>query len=553
MERPTLFSACAVVAAFVCAPASATSAAVPAAPVASVALTGPQLGAPAPAFHLTTIDGKSVTLDAFHGKTLVVNVWATWCPPCRQEMPDLIAAAPGLAKNDVAMLGVDTTEEAPIVRAYASAKNVSYPQAIDADKAFSNAYDVQYFPTTYVIDPNGILRARYIDGLSQAQLHALVDAAQAGKNAEIVSPLQAKIDETLTDPAIAFGGDANAKIASAKQADAAILAAEKLLDDSDSSKGNATDLLRTRAEEAALRDRAIAALADVKTSDADQTLLPGLRGDAARDRENWTEALAAYRAVLAADPKNEDALSGVALSASRLDQRDVVVDAQAQLATLEPADVETLVGLALAQSKDGKVPDAYATFAKAIAIAKAAVDAAPANAHAIRMLAYTHLYAGRTYATTGDAVHARTEFLEMLAWSQKLPPNDSRHDMYLEEGQEAVVALGLTGRSNGASISLAPWTGSDLPGSIPNTIKYRLVVAGLAGRTVALTTSGVPKGWVASFCTDKMCAPFKTSVALPTSGVKIVEFQLIPPQGHAVAPKVRVTGSDGSHRSSATT
>jgi len=197
----------------------------PASADAPAALTGPQIGQPAPAFHLRTIDGKDVSLDAYRGKTLVVNVWATWCPPCRLEMPDLIATAPKLAKAGVAVLGVDTTEEAPIVRAYVSAKGVPYPQAIDAGKTFSNAYDVQYFPTTYVIDPQGVLRARYIDVIAPAQLNALVAAANRGENGSIVSPLQAKVDATLGDSTIVFDGESAAREANAKKAEAAIAAA----------------------------------------------------------------------------------------------------------------------------------------------------------------------------------------------------------------------------------------------------------------------------------------------------------------------------------------
>jgi len=522
-------------------------------PAAPAALTGPQVGQPAPAFDLTTIDGKHVSLDTYRGKTLVLNVWATWCPPCRQEMPDLIRSAPKLAKEGVALLGVDTTEEAPIVRAYASAKGVPYPQAIAADKAFATAYDIQYFPTTFVIDPQGVVRARYVDVLGTAQLAALVAAAQAGRNAEIVSPLQAKIDATIADPSIVFDGDPSAVLANAKKAADAIDAAEKLLDESDSAKGNSTDLLRTHAEEAVLRDRAIAALAQAGPAVGDKVLLPRLRGDAARDRELWDDAIAEYRSVLAVDPKNEDALSGIAAAAYNLDRRDLEVETDMQLAALEPADVGTLVSLARAQDKAGKTADAYATFDRAIAAGKADVEAHPGKALPIRMLAWAHLYAGRAYAADGDAARARAEFEQMLAWTQKLPAGDARHDMYLEEGQEALVALGLTDRSGAASVSLAPWTGSDLPGSIPNTIKYRLAVAGAAGKTVALTTSGVPKGWVASFCSDKVCAPFKTTVSIPESGVKIVEFQLVPPEGRAPAPKVRVTGNDGHHLSSATT
>ena len=68
----------------------------------ALALTGPQLGSPAPDFHLRTVDGKPVALADFRGKTLVINEWATWCPPCREETPDLIASAKKLgASGDV--------------------------------------------------------------------------------------------------------------------------------------------------------------------------------------------------------------------------------------------------------------------------------------------------------------------------------------------------------------------------------------------------------------------------------------------------------------------
>ncbi len=522
-------------------------------PLRAPALTGPQVGDAAPPFVLKTIDGITVRNATYRGRTLVLNVWATWCPPCRLETPDLIASATKLQKEGVAFLGVDTTEDASLVRAFVTARNVPYAQALDADKSFSKAYDVAYFPTTYVIDPHGVLRARYIDVLGTAQLAALVQAAKGGRNGEVASPLQSKIDATLADPAIVFTGDTASVEANAKRALAAIGTAESLLDESDAAKGNPTDLLRTRVLEATLRERAIAALIDVGTSVADTTLLPRLRGDAARDRERWSDALDAYRAVLAIEPKNVPALAGVAFAAGRLDQFDDALAADTALAAIDPTDVGALVDLARAQAKAGRSDDAYATFARAHATALAQIAANPGKAGPLRMAAYAHLYAGRVYAKNGDVVRARAEFERSLAVAVKLPSGDSRHDMYLEENQEAIVALGLTDPKNGATVSLAPWTGPELPGSIPNTAKFRLVVAGTVGRSVALRSSNVPRGWVASFCTDRVCAPFKTTVSLPPSGVKIIEFQLVAPDSKSSVPKVRVTGRDGEHESAATT
>ena len=533
------------------------------------ALTGPQVGAPAPAFALTTIEGKQVSLASFAGRVLVVNVWATWCPPCRLETPDLKAAEAKLRGRGVAFLGVDTTEDAPIVRAFASARGLPYAQAIDREKTFEKAYDVAYFPTTYVIDARGILRARYIDVLDVAHLDRLVADAKAERNGVIASPLQTKIDAILEDArlAIAPGDDAATVRAKARAGDAAIASAESLLDESDAARGNSTDLLRTRALEAALRDRALAALgalaaptpgaspdgAAVTAAKAEQLFEERLRGDAARDRERWSDALDAYGAALTADVNDTASLEGLALAASRLERYDDAIDAQRRLAEIQPHDVGVLVELARTQAKAGKSLDADATFARAFAVAQANIDAKLGDAKAIRMAAYAHLYAGRTFAKAGDATRAHAEFDRMLALSARLPKNDVRHDMYLEEGQEAIVALGLVMPASGASVSLAPWTGAELPGSIPGTRKYRLVVAGAAARNVRLTTADVPKGWVATFCTNLVCAPFRTSIVIPSSGVKVVEFQLVPPRDGVPTPRVRVTSRDGAHESSATT
>ena len=515
---------------------------------------GPAVGAPAPAFALTTLDGKRVDLETYRGKTLVVNAWATWCPPCRLETPDLVAASAKLGKaGDVAFLGVDTTEDAPIVRTYVAARGLTYPQALDPGGAFAKAYDVQAFPTTFVIDPSGVVRARYIDVVAGPQLSAFVAAARAGKNATIASPLQEKIDAALAPEKFDFAGDAPAVEAAAKKALGAIAAAEKLLDESDAKNGNATDFVRTRGAEAALRGRAIAALVGVGTGVSDKTLLPHLRGDDLRDREQWADAADAYAASLAADPNDASVLTGLALASQRLGNEAAAADAYAKIAALEPGDSGALIDAGYALAKAGRAAEANETLARAVSVASANVAAHPGQPAFVRKLGAAYLYAGRTFVPTGDPVHARAAFDELSTVARRLPANDERHDMYLEEAQEAIVALELGKPGAGAAVSLAPWTGADLPGSTPNTTKYRLVVSGSAGRSVALRADGVPKGWVASFCTDRLCAPFRVLVTLPAAGVKIVEFQLVPPKGNAPPPTVRVIANDGGRESSATT
>jgi hypothetical protein len=169
----------------------------------------------------------------------------------------------------------------------------------------------------------------------------------------------------------------------------------------------------------------------------------------------------------------------------------------------------------------------------------------PGSEPALKTLAWSHLCAGRIYAKGGGAGRARAEFEATRAAAMKLPPKSSRYAMYNDEAQEAIVALDLGSGSPVTAVSLAPWTGADLPGSLPGTIKYRLAVSGAPNANVDLATKGLPKGWVASFCTDRLCAPFKVSVVLPVSGVKVIEFQLIPDVAGSAEPRVTIVATDG--------
>jgi hypothetical protein len=204
------------------------------------------------------------------------------------------------------------------------------------------------------------------------------------------------------------------------------------------------------------------------------------------------------------------------------------------------------VSLGETDGKAGKFNDGAIAFAQAIGRAKAALSAKPGDAKAIRKVAWAYLYEGRMFARQGDTARARSAFAQTSAWAAKLPKTDARYEMYQEEAQEATVALDAVHPQGKTSLSLARWTGPDLPGSVASTYKYRLVVAGTPGRTVELSAAGLPKRWIASFCSDRMCAPFRTTVALPASGVKVVEFQVIPQSAAAQSPTVRVSGDGAS-------
>jgi peroxiredoxin len=504
----------------------------------ALSLTGPQVGAPAPDFHLTTIDGRAVTLADYRGKTLVINTWATWCPPCREETPDLIASARKLtAGSQVAFLGVDSTEEAPIVRAFVASKQLPYAQAIDADKAFEKAYDIRAFPTTYVIDPAGIVRARYVGNVSPQILAGFVADAQAGHDGVLATAAQKKADAYLDPSKFAFGGDAAAVRATVKKVLAAI-------DDAENVDGD-TDYLRIVAEENTLRDDAIAALAPLAQTPDDRALLARLQGDTAAAREDWPAALAAYARALDAVPDDADALAGYAQALHETGDEARAADEYAKLAEVDPS-VENYVSLGVTDGDAKRYDDGAVAFAQAIGRARAAVNAKPSDAKAVRKLAWAYLYEGRLFVKAGKTAKARAAFAQTAAWAAKLPKKDSRYAMYLEEAQEATVALDTVQPDGKTALSLAPWTGPDLPGSVESTYKYRLVVAGTPGKTVALAASGLPKRWVASFCSDRQCAPFQTTVSLPESGVKVIEFQVIPQAPAATPPTVRVEGDGAS-------
>jgi len=500
--------------------------------------TGPQVGAPAPDFHVTTIDGRHLSLASLRGKTVVLNDWATWCPPCREETPALIAAAKRFsAHGDVVFVGVDSTEAAPLVRAFAAAKSLPYAQVIDADHAFAKAYDVRAYPSTFVISSDGVLRARYVGLISPAVLAGFIGDARAGRDGVLATDAQKKVDALLDPAKFAFTGDAQAVVAVAKS----VL---KAIDEAEAVDGD-TDYVRTQAEENVLRDAAAAALEPVATDDAGRALLERMRGDAATAREQWPAAVAAYERGLALAPNDTDLLAGdaFALHSSGDDAR--ATDAYAALAKADPT-VDNFVGLGISAGDAKRFDDGTVAFARAIGLARAAVAAKPQDARSIKKLAWAYLYEGRLFVKRGATAKARAAFAQTSAWAAKLPKTDSRYAMYLEEAQEATVALDTSHPAGKTALSLAPWTGPDLPGSVASTYKYRLVVAGSPGRSVALSAGGLPKRWIASFCSDRQCAPFRTTVALPSSGVKVIEFQVIPEARAPHPPTVRVDGDGAS-------
>ena len=126
---------------------------------------------PAPAFQVTTLDGKQISLESLAGKVILVNFWATWCPPCRAEIPDFIEAYSELKNKGLEILGfsVDDLSEAELKKFVDEAK-MNYPVSLvgkDIVEAFKPG---QYIPTSIFIDKKGQIRYRHVGKLEKADL-----------------------------------------------------------------------------------------------------------------------------------------------------------------------------------------------------------------------------------------------------------------------------------------------------------------------------------------------------------------------------------------------
>ncbi|GAC1301285.1 MAG: hypothetical protein NVSMB19_09220 [Vulcanimicrobiaceae bacterium] len=129
----------------------------PVLPARAGAATVAAVGKPAPKFLLETPAGGDLTLRSYAGKPLVLNVFASWCPPCREELPLSVTSARRRAPA-IAFLGVDAQESAQVATAFARAMRLPYPIAIDHGQ-FAASYGAVSLPVTIFVDARGTVRA----------------------------------------------------------------------------------------------------------------------------------------------------------------------------------------------------------------------------------------------------------------------------------------------------------------------------------------------------------------------------------------------------------
>ncbi len=136
-------------------------------PVAGLVTTGakqgqPDAGNPAPDFAIHLPDGTNTTLSAYRGKPVLVNFWASWCGPCRLEMPDIVAAQAKYQAKDLVVLEINDSEAHDKVAQFVKQYGMQMPVIIDPIGEVMDSYKTQSLPSSFFIDRNGVVKVRWI-------------------------------------------------------------------------------------------------------------------------------------------------------------------------------------------------------------------------------------------------------------------------------------------------------------------------------------------------------------------------------------------------------
>jgi thiol-disulfide isomerase/thioredoxin len=153
-------------------------------PAAEVASARTDVGDPMPAYTAQYLDGKPLNLASEKGNVIFLNVWATWCGPCRFETPELQALQNQYAANGLKVIGVSVDEgETSAVKTFVTEQKITYPIAVDPEGRIANLLQTTVLPTSLLLDRNGKIVWRQIGAImpNDSKLKAAVEKAVAEK------------------------------------------------------------------------------------------------------------------------------------------------------------------------------------------------------------------------------------------------------------------------------------------------------------------------------------------------------------------------------------
>jgi peroxiredoxin len=149
----------------------------PIAKTPQISIAGLETGSQAPQFELEASDGTMVRLDEYLGEVVLLNFWATWCAPCRIEMPLLQSTFESYEDQGFVVLGIDFDESADLVASFGEELGLSFPLLIDPGGKVQQLYKVRGYPTTVVLDRQGRIQSYHIGVLTRSQLDGYLENA----------------------------------------------------------------------------------------------------------------------------------------------------------------------------------------------------------------------------------------------------------------------------------------------------------------------------------------------------------------------------------------
>ncbi len=132
----------------------------------------PVEGAKAPHFELTSLEGKTVSLEDYRGRVVLINFWAIWCAPCRFEMP---AIQDRFENTELEVLAINFDESEALVRPYVEELGLTFTILMDPGGSTQQLYQVRGYPSTYLVDEDGVIQIVHIGFMDEAQLDGYLE------------------------------------------------------------------------------------------------------------------------------------------------------------------------------------------------------------------------------------------------------------------------------------------------------------------------------------------------------------------------------------------